>query len=220
MAKPCAFRVGLYLVVSLTLGVVMAWPKMTLPMENSQKRSVAVSKGVFLVAEPHLTDSNFDQTVVLIIAHGPTGSSGLIINRPTKKSLSRVLPDIKELTDWPDPLYAGGPVSRNRLGMLFQGHNPQQPAEPIFDDVYFSYNLNDLTTLLSQPESGHTFRLYAGISGWAPNQLQSELSRGGWRVIPADSNVIFGDDFEKAWPDMIRRSSQQWVRNETKALFH
>ena len=212
MAKSCSFRVRLYLAVFLTLGVVVAWPAATVPMETAQRGMLEVSKGVFLVADPRLKDPNFAQTVILIIAHGPMGSSGLIINRPTETRLSRALPDIKELVDWPDPLYVGGPVSRDRMVMLLQRRDPLQSAMPIFDDVYFSESLDELTDLLSrQPVPANTFRMYAGYAGWAPNQLQAELDRGDWKVIRAYSEVIFGEEYEKVWPDMIRRSSQRWV---------
>jgi hypothetical protein len=60
-----------------------------------------IRKGLFLVAAPDLTDPNFSETVILITHHGPQGTTGVVINRPTTTLLSRALPDLPALADRP-----------------------------------------------------------------------------------------------------------------------
>ena len=173
----------------------------------------AVTKGVFLVAEARLTDPNFSRSVVLIIHHGQTGSLGVVINRPTTTRLSRLLPDIRTLKDRPDLLYFGGPVMHDALVMLLRSPDPPPSSVPIFEDVYFSQSIDGLTDVLRKGASPNAFRIYAGYAGWAPGQLEAELVRGDWRVIPGDPGAIFEKDPDTIWPEMIRRSSRQFIHD-------
>ncbi len=38
-----------------------------------------------------------------------------------------------------------------------------------------------------------------GYSGWSPGQLENEMRRGDWFVIPADPDLVFPDDPGKTW---------------------
>ena len=178
-----------------------------------------VTKGVFLVADPKLIDPNFGESVLLILAHGGGGSLGLIINRSTARSLAGLLPSIKALENRPDTLYVGGPVYHDSLVMLLRTQEKTPSMDRVFDDIYMSRGLGELTDILKNTGPQSAFRIYAGHAGWAPGQLQGEMNRGDWRVIPADADIIFAKDPETVWPEMIRRSSQQWVYNGPRLGF-
>jgi putative transcriptional regulator len=61
--------------------------------------------------------------------------------------------------------------------------------------------------LLQRPEPTRGLRVYSGYSGWAPGQLQSEISRGGWHVLPADAETVFDKDPAQIWPELIKRAT-------------
>src|SRR5207249_6858157 len=68
----------------------------------------------------YLPDSNFADSVVLVmnnIGHAPVG---LIINRPTQVPLSRLFPDLKPLAQLHDKVYFGGPVEFGSVWFLFR----------------------------------------------------------------------------------------------------
>ena len=46
--------------------------------------------GHFLVASRHLSDPNFARSVVLMIHHDHQGAVGLVINRPSEKTIREV----------------------------------------------------------------------------------------------------------------------------------
>ena len=50
-----------------------------------------LAKGKFLVANRGLMDPNFSETVVLLVHYEEDGAMGLVVNRRTKTSISRVL---------------------------------------------------------------------------------------------------------------------------------
>jgi putative AlgH/UPF0301 family transcriptional regulator len=42
--------------------------------------------------------------------------------------------------------------------------------------------------------------------------LDSEIASGGWHVLTADAEIVFDKSAPEIWPDLIYRSSAQWVR--------
>ena len=52
--------------------------------------------GLFLYAAPGVEDPRFAESVVLLIQHGPEGSMGLVMNRPTGMPLREALEDVEE----------------------------------------------------------------------------------------------------------------------------
>ena len=68
-------------------------------------------KGHLLVATRGLLDPNFTRTVILILGHGPEGAAGLVLNRPTDKTIGEVAEQVfEEEIDWDKPIHIGGPV--------------------------------------------------------------------------------------------------------------
>ena len=85
-------------------------------------RAQDLANGVFLVAQPSLTDPNFSRTVVLITQPPLAGPIGVIINRPTEVPLRDVLPAYENIAALPHPLHLGGPVAPQSL--MFLGYGP------------------------------------------------------------------------------------------------
>lgn len=174
-----------------------------------------VGKGVFLVADPRLNDPNFSRTVVLITHHGRNGSVGVILNRPTDTLLRDDLPEYAPLHGAAEPLYEGGPVMRRVRSVLVQIDHPPSSAELIFGDIYFDAADRLLPHLLAEEDPSIRLRVFSGYAGWAPGQLQGEIHRLDWRVLPAEADAVFQRGTDRLWEEMLRRSTQQWVRGRT-----
>ncbi|MDK2743850.1 MAG: YqgE/AlgH family protein [Nitrospira sp.] len=164
----------------------------------------SIKKGVLLVASPSLSDPNFHQTVLLIIEHGGRGTVGLILNRSTNVLVSEVLPDLTVLKGTRYRLFAGGPVERTQLVLLFRLKSPYPDTRLIVDGVYVG-TPRVLERIMAQPKSSETFRAFAGLAGWAPGQLDYEMLQGSWGVLPSDTFNIFDKDPATLWPDSITR---------------
>jgi putative transcriptional regulator len=65
--------------------------------------------------------------------------------------------------------------------------------------------------MIKNPEGEERFRVYAGYAGWAPGQLDNEIANGGWYVLGADAETVFDKSASEIWPELIQRSSAQWV---------
>ena len=161
-------------------------------------------RGFFLVAKPSILDPNFSRTVVLI-AHAPDGGTvGVILNRPTKRSLADILPGNAELARFTEPLYFGGPVERIGLFAVFQAATSPGQSFPVIDDVYVALHPETVEQLLRKPPAA--VRFFVGYSGWAPGQLVAEVERGDWWIVKADAETIFRKDTATLWDDLERRA--------------
>ena len=189
----------------------VAIPK-TDPDEPGTKEDLA--KGKFLVASRRLQDPNFKETVVLLVEYGVDGAMGVVINRPSTVRLATVFPDIKELKGRKDTIYVGGPVAVNRMLMLIRSSNIPEESQEITRNVYISSSWKVLERLMKSTSQDEKFRLFAGYAGWAPNQLDSERSRGDWYILKADAETVFTQNPSELWPELIRRVTAKWVRIE------
>jgi hypothetical protein len=66
--------------------------------------------GRLLVATPALKDPNFERTVVMIVAHEPGGSIGVVLNRATEVAVADVLDGWDALAEEPGVVFEGGPL--------------------------------------------------------------------------------------------------------------
>ena len=166
-----------------------------------------VANGIFLVAKREMRDPRFHQTVVLITQPPQGGPFGVIVNRPLDRPLSEVFPDQGTLKGKKDVLYLGGPVSRE--GLMFLARSPKPPARavPVLKDVYFTADLSWIEAQLKRSDPARNLRVFSGYSGWGSGQLQNEIERGDWHVLPADAETIFEKDPARIWPELIRRAT-------------
>lgn len=167
-------------------------------------RSTAPGPGVFLVAKPSVDGGPFWHSVVLLLSHGNEGTLGVIINRATEIPLSKVLSDLdsQEVSD--PSLNFGGPVALEGLLFLFESHDPPEDAVNVMGDVYFSGKRELLEKLLKKKDGPHRLRIYVGHAGWSPGQLQGEITRGSWRLVPADAFTVFQKSPDAIWPELAR----------------
>jgi putative transcriptional regulator len=163
----------------------------------------SLSKGMFLIASPKLADPNFHHTIVLLCEHGSEGTLGVIINRPTEVLLSEALPDLSVLKGTSYRLFWGGPVQPTGILMLFRVKQTPSGTRSVLDGIYLGGNLQALERVITHPEPTETFRAYAGYAGWAPGQLEFEMTLGSWAIVPADSAIIFDKDPGDLWQDLV-----------------
>jgi putative transcriptional regulator len=172
----------------------------------------APAQGSFLVATRDLGESWFSQTVILLVQHDELGTMGLVINQPSEIQLTEMLPEISHLADSDRKLYIGGPVASYGVTFLIQSDHPLEDAEHVFGDVYASGNRELLIDMLYEDDSATHIRLYAGHSGWSPGQLDGEIARGSWDVIPADESLIFSAEAAKIWRQLAPPQRRVIVR--------
>jgi putative transcriptional regulator len=165
--------------------------------------AVAPAPGVLLVAKPSIDGGPFWQSVVLLLAHGDEGTLGVIVNRLTEVPLSQVLSDIEKGSTDPS-LHFGGPVGLDGLLFLFQADDPPTDAKSVLSGVFYSGDRELLGKLLKKKDRRSRVKVYVGHAGWSPGQLQGEIARGSWSLVPADAFTLFQKSPDAIWPELAQ----------------
>ena len=169
------------------------------------------ANGLVLVAKPTLLDPNFAKTVVLVTQTPDASTVGVIINRPSTLKLADFLPREFATQNYREPVFIGGPVMRPAIVALFRSETvPEAAAFHVLKNIYLTMHGANLKRLLDTP--GAKYRLYAGFSGWAPRQLESEFVREGWFVLPADEALLFRESPDGLWEELVERAARRAPR--------
>jgi putative transcriptional regulator len=158
--------------------------------------------GHVLIASPSILDPNFRRTVVFITAHTDEGAVGLILNRRSEATVGEAVPQLAPLTDTDEPVFVGGPVNPDGVAVLAEFDDPDDAGVVVFEDVGF-VALDEV--LEGAPPDLQRRRVFAGVAGWGPEQLEEELERDDWIIEPAGADDIFTDDPEGLWSTVLRR---------------
>jgi putative transcriptional regulator len=156
---------------------------------------MASFKGHLLVAASSLLDPNFFHTVLLLIEHSGEGAAGLVLNRPTDKTISDVAEQVfQETIDWPKPVHLGGPVP----GPVVILHTVQELADgELLDGVYSTMESDKLRQLVEK--KAEPSLLLANYAGWGPGQLEAEMDDDSWRLLPARAEHVFWQKDNDLW---------------------
>jgi putative transcriptional regulator len=155
---------------------------------------------ILLIARDTLPDSDFADSVVLVMNNLGPAPVGIIINRPMPIPVSHLFPDLKRLAKAPDKLYFGGPVDFESVWFLFRAATPPEHAVQACDGVYLSADRQLLLQLLGRDKPMDGLRIFVGHAGWAPGQLEAEIERHDWTSRRAEKEAIFSGKSEHPWP--------------------
>jgi putative transcriptional regulator len=160
---------------------------------------------LLLVAKPGLPDARFRETVVLVTQTADSQTVGVILNRPTRRKLSEIVAEDALARNYSDAIYLGGPVMDRTLVALFRSDGPPAAAAfHVLKGLYLSMHPAVIEPLLRQ--TGGRYRLYTGFSAWAPGQLESEMQRDSWYVLPASEELVFRSDTSGMWRELVERA--------------
>ncbi len=161
--------------------------------------------GSLLVATPTLTDPSFERTVVLLVAHGPDGAMGVVINRATEIRVADVLGDWDTLAGDPPVLFEGGPVQPDSAICIARARPGVKPTVG-FQPFHGPLGTVDLGLSPDQVRSHvESVRVFAGYAGWSPGQLEEEIATGSWFTFKALPGDAFAPRPEELWSTVLRR---------------
>lgn len=166
--------------------------------------------GSLVVAGPSLEDPNFHRTVVLLLAFGPAeGALGVVLNRTNDVPVGELLPRWSDVAAAPGTVFVGGPVARDNVICLarlrpthvagFEGCSPVPGIAGLAT--------LDLNRSPSDVDDGvDAVRIFSGYAGWSPGQLEAEVERGGWLILPGLLADAFTPDPAGLWRSVLLRS--------------
>ncbi len=171
----------------------------------AQTRSTA---GQLLVASESMGDPRFAETVIYMIEHDATGALGLVVNRPL--GVAPVAKLLERLGQEPDSaqgeiaVHAGGPVELGRVFILHSTEVMAEGSREVAGGIAVT-GRPEVLRLIGRGAGPKHGLLVFGYAGWGPRQLDGELARNDWVVVPGDAALVFAAKPEETWREAIRR---------------
>jgi putative transcriptional regulator len=167
--------------------------------------------GQLLIAAETMGDPRFQNTVLVMVRHNGEGAMGLIVNRPLgEQPLAKLLDAIGEKSDGVTgsvPIYAGGPVERERAFVLHSGDYHVAGTLDITPEVAATGSPEIFHAIGAKTGPGKFIILF-GYAGWGAGQLESELAQNAWYTAPVDSKLVFDADRDKLWEHALQRRTR------------
>ncbi len=164
--------------------------------------------GQLLLATPQILDPRFMRTVIYMVRHDGGGAMGLVLNRPMVEiPLARVLEQLgiesKDASGTVRTHY-GGPVDRTRSFVLHTDDYVGSSTLRVTGGVAMTWQ-PEIWRAIAAGTGPRRSLFVLGHSGWAPGQLEAEMSAGHWVAVPADEALVFDDDYDGKWPRAMAR---------------
>lgn len=160
-------------------------------------------EAVILVAHPAFRDLEYRQTVVLAAPAPSGGHVGVILNRPTRRSLGSLFPEHAPSRKVIDPVYWGGPFSRGAVVALVKAHRPPgEGSVPVMKDLYLAIPAKTIDHVIET--TPNDARYFIGYVGWLPGELKREIDGGLWSVLDADISLVFRKDTDTMWEELLQ----------------
>ena len=174
-------------------------------MREFQPSSLGL-EGVLLIAHPNLLDPNFRRTVLFLVSHdAEDGALGVVLNRPSGKTVADVL-DVPGLGPLGRiPVFLGGPVSTDRL--TFAAFHWVRESQTV--ECRLNVELEEAKELALDHEV--VVRAFVGYAGWSGGQLEGELEQKNWVVQKPDREVLDPESCKQMWVDTMRNYGP-WFR--------
>ncbi len=152
----------------------------------------------FLIAMPSFNDDTFGRSVIFVCEHDQDGAMGIIVNKPLNVHLGGILEhleiDVINEEIAKTPVFMGGPVGQEHGFVI---HTPYRDDEGA-DDLVISASRETLIDIAEGDGPEH-YLITLGYSGWGPGQLETEINRNDWLVVPYDKSIIFDTSIDQRW---------------------
>jgi putative transcriptional regulator len=168
----------------------------------------------FLVAAPGLRDPNFAGSLVLMTGHRKAGAMGFVVNRPAPISAAEMLASVDERLGGlarasehgRQPVLVGGPVSPEQVWVLYRRASgvEEEDAIRVGRSLVVGSSRPVLEAILSGDGPGPV-QLFVGYAGWAPMQLEEEISQGSWVPLGFEEELVTTVPVPDRWSEAVRR---------------
>lgn len=170
---------------------------------DKQTPYAELAKGSFLISSPDVNSGIYFRSVIIICEHTPSGSFGLMINKPVQIDLPEDMINLKNPANPNVGIRAGGPIQSNQMMLLHSAETLAEQALKICDGVYLGGDLQFLQEAINDAHGPHLLLCF-GYTAWDAGMLEREFMSGNWFLAPGSARHVFETRPEKAWQTILR----------------
>jgi putative transcriptional regulator len=164
--------------------------------------------GQLLVAMPGMPDPRFAHAVIFLVSHSAEGAMGLVVNQVAERlSFTGIAEQLGIELDrhaCARRVHVGGPVETGR-GFVLHTPDVVRDATLVIDQRFALTATIDMLKAIATGQGPERAVFALGYAGWAPGQLDEEIQRNGWLVVPGDPEIVYRAPDEQKWEQALRR---------------
>lgn len=148
-----------------------------------------VKQGLFLKSTAALSNTIFEDTVILIAEYNVKGALGFIINKAFGRSLNELEEFIHSNSF---PIYTGGPVDQEHLYFVHQRPDVINDGVLIDNGMYLGGNFQQAVQgINNRTLTTADVKIFTGYCGWNAGELEAEIAEGSWTVEEGMVEEVF-----------------------------
>jgi len=167
-----------------------------------ESNHIAPRQGNILIAEPFLTGSYFNRSIIILASCNKDGAVGFILNKKVDFPVEDLFVDFP---DFDSEIHIGGPVGTDSIYFIHTLGNLIPESIHIKDNLYWG---GDFDTLKMQIKLGlvdHSqVRFFLGYSGWEAGQLEDEINENSWLVADTSESDLMNIEEDEMWAKSVR----------------
>jgi len=165
-------------------------------------------KGRVLISEPFLGDEYFKRSVIFLTEHNKEGTVGFVLNKPVDARMKDVS---KDFPDVDSSISVGGPVATDTVHYIHTMGDLVPGSIKVFKDIYWGGDFDTVKDMMASGIIGKDkIRFFIGYSGWAPEQLDQEISINSWVIADMDPKRIMQVQTEGIWKEALSRLGSKY----------
>jgi len=165
--------------------------------------------GSLLLAHPAVNHGVFRRSVILLPAHDENGSMGIVLNQPLHKRVGEIAGDFALSSLSEIPVFSGGPVASDKLMFCAWRMHEQGIGFQLM------FGIDPEKAMSLQYQQGTSLRAFNGYAGWDAGQLERELRRDTWIVMPLLPSLLEETAADAAngdtlWRNLLGKLGPRW----------
>ena len=161
------------------------------------------SDAFVLIATSTLNDSSYRRTVILALPAEGGHHIGIVLNRPSRRTLAELFPEHEPSKKVAEPVFFGGPMSQRAIFALVRSDQDLgRGTLRVMDGLYLAMTEASVDRVIEQwPQQA---RFFVGDVIWRPGELREELGDSYWHVMNAHPDLLFRKDTQGLWDELWR----------------
>tara|TARA_B100001029_G_C14895387_1_gene357814 strand:+ start:184 stop:708 length:525 start_codon:yes stop_codon:yes gene_type:complete len=157
---------------------------------------------------PQVTDPVFSKTLIFMIDHNTNGAFGVIINKKINQNNYKIIKDFLPnektfFSEISDDLFFGGPMKTKENIIIYLSSDKLIKLSMAHVDKNGTIKEKSLKNN-KKINNQVLWKKITGFSSWGPGQLENEIKNGDWIPKEKENNIIFSNNPERSWEDIIK----------------
>lgn len=176
---------------------------LTLLAPPALAQTTVKSDAVMLVATPRLVDPSYRQTVIIAVPIDNNRHVGVIINRPTRRSLASLFPEHEPSKKVAEPVFFGGPMSGTAVfAVVRSDENPGLGSIEMINHLFLAVTVDTVDSVIER--TPNEARYFVGNVVWRPGELRREIDLKLWHVMDPNPDHVFRKETGGLWEELSR----------------